>query len=76
MQSVESSRTRTNKHVHAPLQYWIVFSSSQAVEEEDKMTPEQLAIKNVGKQVTMKKKKSFMTRWYIGVCDWCSEIDR
>lgn len=24
---------------------------SQAVEEEDKMTPEQLAIKNVGKQV-------------------------
>lgn len=25
--------------------------SRQAVEEEDKMTPEQLAIKNVGKQV-------------------------
>lgn len=25
---------------------------TQAVEEEDKMTPEQLAIKNVGKQVT------------------------
>lgn len=25
---------------------------SQAVEEEDKMTPEQLAIKNVGKQVS------------------------
>lgn len=28
-----------------------VTFSFQAVEEEDKMTPEQLAIKNVGKQV-------------------------
>lgn len=27
------------------------MSFLQAVEEEDKMTPEQLAIKNVGKQV-------------------------
>lgn len=39
----------------APHQYWddVVFPP-QAVEEEDKMTPEQLAIKNVGKQVTKK----------------------
>lgn len=31
----------------------VTFSAfpPQAVEEEDKMTPEQLAIKNVGKQV-------------------------
>lgn len=29
----------------------LVMSSLKAVEEEDKMTPEQLAIKNVGKQV-------------------------
>lgn len=31
-----------------------VISSPKAVEEEDKMTPEQLAIKNVGKQVKRK----------------------
>lgn len=29
----------------------LFMSSHKAVEEEDKMTPEQLAIKNVGKQV-------------------------
>lgn len=28
----------------------VIFSSFQALEEEEKMTPEQLAIKNVGKQ--------------------------
>lgn len=37
---------------HTVPQYWhTVIFPPQAVEEEDKMTPEQLAIKNVGKQV-------------------------
>lgn len=40
----------------------------QAVEEEDKMTPEQLAIKNVGKQVRTKvqasDKKTFIYAYY------------
>lgn len=37
-----------------PVNMTFVISSLKAVEEEDKMTPEQLAIKNVGKQVKRK----------------------
>ena len=33
----------------------------QALEEEEKMTPEQLAIKNVGKQVSFLKIRQFST---------------
>lgn len=42
------------------------MSCLKAVEEEDKMTPEQLAIKNVGKQVKRVNKyfnKSVKTAW-------------
>lgn len=37
--------------VNIPFLMIYFFFCTQAVEEEDKMTPEQLAIKNVGKQV-------------------------
>lgn len=44
----------------------LVMSSLKAVEEEDKMTPEQLAIKNVGKQV----KEIFYSRLQKLCFDW------
>lgn len=49
--------TNLNRFISNSLHYSMmtfVISSLKAVEEEDKMTPEQLAIKNVGKQVRRK----------------------
>ena len=35
-----------------PVYVTILFNNSQSLEEEETMTPEQLAIKNVGKQAS------------------------
>lgn len=48
------------------ISFFFFFSSLQAVEEEDKMTPEQLAIKNVGKQViSFFLSLSLYCRWFV-----------
>ena len=44
---------RTYVHMYVHMYKHILFLCTQAVEEEDKMSAEQLAIKNVGKQVML-----------------------